>query len=176
MLFVFSKLVNDCDVNEGIIYLEDGFMWREQINRISKIRERQNRKLNLPLNENELSKFRQSVVEKFGDNVLPKQYYEFLQTNNGIEFNGLKIYGVDNCFLDTEPINQVDSFFDANETWESIKKEDELIFFGDSDIAWYCYNVTKKTFVELDKPSGEQMEIFEDFASILESAFSVALN
>ncbi|EJQ53359.1 MULTISPECIES: YrhA family protein [Bacillus] len=151
-------------------------MWREKISHISKIREKRNRKLNLPINEKELSKFRKSVVEKFGEDVLPQQYYEFLQTVNGIEFNGLIIYGIDQSFLDFKPINQVDSFFDANEIWESIKDEDELIFFGDSDIAWYCYNVSKKKFVELDKPSGEHMETFCDFDTMLKSALSAALS
>ncbi|MGM2632728.1 MULTISPECIES: YrhA family protein [Bacillus] len=151
-------------------------MWREKISHISKIREKRNRKLNLPINERELSKFRKSVVEKFGEDVLPQQYYEFLQTVNGIAFNGLIIYGIDQSFLDFKPINEVDSFFDANETWESIKDEDELIFFGDSDIAWYCYNVSKKKFVELDKPSGEHMETFCDFDTMLKSALSVALS
>ncbi|PEL21480.1 SMI1/KNR4 family protein [Bacillus wiedmannii] len=151
-------------------------MWREKISHISKIREKRNRKLNLPINEKELSKFRKSVVEKFGKDVLPQQYYEFLQTVNGIEFNGLIIYGIDQSFLDFKPINQVDSFFDANEIWESIKDEDELIFFGDSDIAWYCYNVSKKKFVELDKPSGEHMETFCDFDTMLKSALSAALS
>ncbi|MCW1238304.1 SMI1/KNR4 family protein [Bacillus pretiosus] len=151
-------------------------MWREKISHISKIREKRNRKLNLPINEKELSKFRKSVVEKLGEDVLPQQYYEFLQTVNGIEFNGLIIYGIDQSFLDFKPINQVDSFFDANDIWESIKDEDELIFFGDSDIAWYCYNVSKKKFVELDKPSGEHMETFCDFDTMLKSALSAALS
>ncbi|MDM5268258.1 SMI1/KNR4 family protein [Bacillus wiedmannii] len=132
--------------------------------------------MNLPTNEKELSRFRKSVVEKFGEDVLPQQYYEFLQTVNGIEFNGLIIYGIDQSFLDFKPINQVDSFFDANEIWESIKDEEELIFFGDSDIAWYCYNVSKKEFVELDKPSGEHMETFCDFDTMLKSALSAALS
>ncbi|SDC48581.1 hypothetical protein SAMN04487767_10292 [Bacillus wiedmannii] len=151
-------------------------MWREKISHISKIRENQNRKLNLPTNEKELSRFRKSVVEKFGEDVLPQQYYEFLQTVNGIEFNGLIIYGIDQSFLDFKPINQVDSFFDTNEIWESIKDEEELIFFGDSDIAWYCYNVSKKKFVELDKPSGEHMETFCDFDTMLKSALSAAIS
>lgn len=151
-------------------------MWREKVDRISKIREKRNRKLNLPASVSELLRFRKSVVEKFGEDVLPQQYYEFLQTVNGIEFNGLRIYGIDLIYLDSKPINQVDSFFDANETWESIKDEDELIFFGDSDIAWYCYDAIKNSFVELDKPSGELMETFSDFDTMLESAFSVAFD
>ena len=150
-------------------------MWREQVSRISRIREKRNRKLNAPANENELSRFRKSVVEKFGEDVLPQQYYEFLQTVNGIEWNGLRIYGIDHIFLDSRPINQVDGFFDANETWEPIKDEDQLIFFGDSDIAWYCYHVSKRSFVELDKPSGDLMETFCDFDAMLESAFSSVL-
>lgn len=52
-------------------------MWREKVSHISKIRENQNWKLNLPTNEKELSRFRKSVVEKFGEDVLPQQYYEF---------------------------------------------------------------------------------------------------
>jgi hypothetical protein len=151
-------------------------MWREQVNQISKIREKRNRKINLASNENELARFRRSVVERFGEDLLPHQYYEFLQTVNGIEFNGLKIYGIDQIFMDSNPINQVEGFFDANETWESIKEDDELIFFGDSDIAWYCYNVPKKSFVELDKPSGEHMGTFGDFNTMLESAFTEALS
>lgn len=95
-------------------------MWKEQVAHISKIREERSRKLNVPATGNELSRFRNAVVEKFGEDVLPQQYYEFLQTVNGIEFNGLKIYGIDLFLLDSEPINQVDSFFDANETWEWI--------------------------------------------------------
>ncbi|MCM3359025.1 MAG: YrhA family protein [Psychrobacillus sp.] len=148
-------------------------MWREQVRQISQIR---GEKLNLPTNKNELSRFRKSVEEKFGEDILPQQYYEFLQTINGFEFNGLIVYGIDPNFLDSIPLNQVDSFFDANEVWEAIKEEDELIFFGDSDIAWYCYNISKKEFVELDKPSGEHMETFNDFNHMLESALSSALS
>jgi len=105
-------------------------MWREQVNEISKIREKRNCKLNEPVSEKELSKFRKAVAEKFGEDILPQQYYGFLKAVNGVEFNGLKIYGVDQNFLDFEPINQVDSFFDANEIWEPIKDKDELFFWG----------------------------------------------
>lgn len=52
-------------------------MWREQVVRISEIRERRNRKLNVPANSDELSRFRKSIVDRFGEDVLPQQYYEF---------------------------------------------------------------------------------------------------
>ncbi|WP_337134402.1 YrhA family protein [Priestia megaterium] len=151
-------------------------MWRDQVSQISQLEEKWNKKLNLPSSEKELSSFCKYVEGKFGEEVLPQEYCEFLKTVNGIEFNGLIIYGMDPDFLEAKPINEVESFLDANETWKLIMDEDKLIFFGDSDIAWYCYNVSKKCFVELDKPSGEHMETFEDFNTMLKSAFSAALS
>ena len=47
---------------------------------------------------------------------------------------------------------------------------------GEAASNGYCYNVSKKSFVELDKPSVEHMETYCDFDTMLESAFSAVLS
>lgn len=83
---------------------------------------------------------------------------------------------MDSDFLEVKFINEVESFLDVNEMWKLIMDEDKLIFFGDLDIVWYCYNVFKKCFVELDKFLGEYMEIFEDFNIMLKFVFFVVFS
>lgn len=56
------------------------------------------------------------------------------------------------------------------------KTSDGIIVFEDSNIAWYYYNVSKKGFVELDKPSSEHMETFCDFDTMLDSVLSATLS
>lgn len=49
------------------------------------------------------------------------------------------------------------------------------MFFGDSNMSWYCYNIRENTYVELDKPSGELEQEFSDFTDMLENALESSL-
>lgn len=50
------------------------------------------------------------------------------------------------------------------------------MFFGDSDTAWYCYDMKKNVYVELDKPSGTEMNIYNEFQVMLEEALATRLD
>ncbi len=50
-----------------------------------------------------------------------------------------------------------------------------IIFYGDSDTAWYCYDKEKGMYVELDKPSGTFIQSFESFDSMLSDALETVL-
>lgn len=149
-------------------------MWKNQLLEIEKFERQFNLKLNTSATDTEVQKLRELAKEKF--NVeLPSEYEEFLKTVNGLDFDGLVIYGVDLPLLETERDELICGFIDTNEIWYENEFQKEYLFFGDSNIAWFCKNLKDGTYLELDKPSGTVMEIYNDFDTMLEEALKVTL-
>ncbi|WP_088350436.1 YrhA family protein [Bacillus cereus] len=149
-------------------------MWKNLILEIEKIEKSFNDKLNTPATDTEVHRLRKHVKEKFNVD-LPSEYEEFLKTVNGLDFNGLVIYGVDPSLLDTERDEQICGFIDTNEIWYENEFQKEYLFFGVSNIAWFCKNLSEGTYLELDKPSGTVMKTYNDFNTMLEEVLKTAL-
>ncbi|EJR95549.1 YrhA family protein [Bacillus cereus] len=149
-------------------------MWKNLILEIEKIEKSFNDKLNTPATDTEVHRLRKHIKEKFNVD-LPSEYEEFLKTVNGLDFNGLVIYGVDPSLLDTERDEQICGFIDTNEIWYENEFQKEYLFFGVSNIAWFCKNLSEGTYLELDKPSGTVMKTYNDFNTMLEEALKTAL-
>jgi SMI1 / KNR4 family (SUKH-1) len=107
--------------------------------------------------------------------ALPSSYSKFLQTTNGLDFNGLVIYGVDQVFLEKKDATDFQGFIETNNLWHENDWQKQYIFYGDSNTAWYGYDQVENEYVELDKPSGTLIQTFESFDSMLSSAFETIL-
>lgn len=151
-------------------------MWKEKISEIKKIEESYGDSLRRPATNNEIQKMQEAIHVQFGDFSLPNHYVDFLKNLNGLDFNGLVIYGVDELFLDNKMEEDIHGFLELNEIWHENEWQKQFLFFGDSDTAWYCYDLKKKIFVELDKPSGTVMDSFDNFQVMLEEALSTRLD
>jgi len=116
-----------------------------------------------------------NIQQKLGNIILPKSYIELLKIINGLDFNGLVIYGVDEVLLDKEVDENIHGFIETNELWYENYWQKQYIFFGDSDTAWYCYDLKESVYVEFDKPSGTLIQSFESFDSMLSDAFETIL-
>ncbi|MBG9598070.1 YrhA family protein [Bacillus mycoides] len=149
-------------------------MWKNLILEIEKIEKSFNDKLNTPATDTEIGKLRERVKENFNVD-LPSEYEEFLKIVNGLDFNGLVIYGVDPSLLDTERDELISGLMDTNEIWYENEFQKEYLFLGDSNIAWFCKNLSEGTYLELDKPSGTVMETYSDFNTMIEEALKTAL-
>lgn len=149
-------------------------MWNEQLLEIRKVEEKYGDSLNAPASKEQIESLKKSANEKFG-HVLPEQYINFLQNVNGIDFNGFVIYGVDSFFTEDEDNELIPGYIDTNEIWYENDYQKQYMFFGDSNSSWYCLDITKKIYVELDKPSGTLMHKFKDFDSMLEKALNDSL-
>ncbi|MED3629807.1 YrhA family protein [Bacillus subtilis subsp. subtilis] len=120
--------------------------------------------------------FEEAVLGKFPVNEIPSGYKKFLQTVNGLDFNGLVIYGLDQELLREENDEEVYGFIETNEQWHENDEQKKYLFFGDSDTAWYCLDVIQNEYLELDKPSGTLMNKFNDFNAMLADALKVSLD
>lgn len=150
-------------------------MWKEKLEIIKVRREKRNRHINEGCSLKELELFKQEVKNKFKYD-LPKAYIDFLCVVNGLEYNGLVLYGIDENLVDRINSQKVTGYIDTNEIWYENDEQKEYMFFGDSDISWYCYNIKKDTYVELDKPSGELEQEFNTFNDMLENALESSLS
>lgn len=149
-------------------------MWNEQLSQIRKVEEKYGDSLNAPASKEQIESLKKSAKEKF-DHHLPEQYINFLQNVNGIDFNGLVIYGVDSSLKEGENNELIPGYIETNELWYENDHQKQYMFFGDSNISWYCLDLIKGIYVELDKPSGMLMHKFKDFDSMLEKALNDSL-
>ncbi|HHT7223260.1 TPA: YrhA family protein [Bacillus cereus] len=149
-------------------------MWKNLILEIEKIEKSFNDKLNTPVTDSEVKKLRERMKKNFNVD-LPSEYEEFLKTVNGLDFNGLVLYGVDSYLLDTERDESICGLIETNEIWYENEFQKEYLFFGDSNIAWFCKNISEGTYLELDKPSGTVMNTYNDFNTMLEEALKITL-
>ncbi|HDR8170467.1 YrhA family protein [Bacillus cereus] len=149
-------------------------MWKNLILEIEKIEKSFNDKLNTPVTDSEVQKLRERMKENFNVD-LPSEYEEFLKTVNGLDFNGLVLYGVDSYLLDTERNESICGLIETNGIWYENEFQKEYLFLGDSDIAWFCKKLSEGTYLELDKPSGTVMETYNNFNTMLEEALKTAL-
>lgn len=96
------------------------------------------------------------------------EYEEFLKRRDGLEFDGLVIFNSD-------PKDATKGFITANELWRADPVYSHYVYFGDTDISWFAYDLNKKKYVELDKPSSDFIEAFDSFNQMLESAIEALL-
>ncbi|MFT4400423.1 YrhA family protein [Bacillus sp. SW14] len=151
-------------------------MWVNLLEEIRKTEAKYGDELNSPVTDQEIRNFEEAVLGKFPVNEIPSGYKKFLQTVNGLDYNGLVIYGLDQELLREENDEEVYGFIETNEQWHENDEQKKYLFFGDSDTAWYCLDVIENEYLELDKPSGTLMNKFNNFTAMLADALKVSLD
>lgn len=149
-------------------------MWEKLLLKVRKVEEKYGDSLSAPASDEQAEILKKTVKEKFNQ-TLPEQYVSFLKAVNGLEFNGCIIYGVDNSFSKDEATQAITGYIETNEIWYENEDQQQYMFFGDSNISWYCLDIKKGIYVELDKPSGTLMHIYEDFNSMIDKALKDSL-
>ena len=149
--------------------------WKDMLVRIEKMERKYGSSLRNSTSDTEINKLNEFIQQKLGEFLLPNAYIEFLKNVNGLDFNGLVIYGVDEVWLDREADEDVQGFIETNELWYEIDWHKQYVFLGDSDTALYCFDLKEHVFVELDKPSGTIIQSFESFDFMINAAMETVL-
>lgn len=149
-------------------------MWEELLSDIKKIEEKYGDSLNAPASNEQIETFKKAVNAKFG-HALPAQYINFLKNVNGLEFNGFIIYGVDSSLFEVQNEQTVYGYIDTNDIWYENEHQKQYMFFGESNISWYCFDLSNGVYVELDNPSGTLIHTYASFDLLLEKALKDSL-
>lgn len=137
-------------------------MWRENLEAIRQEVRIYGQELNNGISEKEANMFAKTVKKEMKV-VLPQQYLDALKDVNGLEYNGIILYGMDEHLLNKEPNQHINGLIENNDIWNENEWDTPYLFLGEGDISWYAYNPENKKYYELDNPSGDVMKEFESF-------------
>jgi len=119
-----------------------------------------------PANKFELQKFVDRVQENFGVRF-SDQYETFLQIVNGLEFNGLIIYGTKNSENDLDASSL--DLFEMNEVhMDSLRTSKlDVIVIGEDSTGLLTYDMNTKQFQYRDRIGLDKVEPFSSFEEML---------
>ena len=112
-----------------------------------------------------------SEIKIFADKIrslysmeLPVDYLQFLEIINGLEFNGLIIYGTKNSELDPDgsPLDLIE----MNEVMRDSLRAD-MVVFGENSTGIIVYDNTEKQFQYRDRIGIDRIEPYSSFEEIL---------
>ena len=149
-------------------------MWNEHLEEIRQEEKRYGEDINCGISEEEAGAFIKAVKDELGI-ALPEEYLKILRIVNGIEFNGFILYGVDEPLLQEAPARSVNGLIDCNQVWYENEWQKQYLFLGEGSISWYVYDLKTKKYCELDNPSGELGEEFDNLEQMLDKMLEDAL-
>ena len=149
-------------------------MWKECLEEIRQEEKRYGADINCGISEEEAGVFIKAVKDELGI-ALPEEYLKILRIVNGIEFNGFILYGVDESLLQEAPARSVNGLIDCNQVWYENEWQKQYLFLGEGSISWYVYELKTKKYCELDNPSGELSEEFDNLEQMLDKMLEDAL-
>lgn len=104
-----------------------------------------------------------------------EEIIKVLRVVNGLEYNGVILYGADETILKEVPRQAVNGLIDCNQVWYENEWQKQYLFLGESSISWYVYDLRAAKYYALDNPSGETSEEFEDLEQMLDKMLEEAL-
>lgn len=149
-------------------------MWKDKLQEIIKEKSLYGEKVNIGATKEEIAIFlKKAEAELHAD--LPNDYAKILEQVNGLEFNGFILYGIDQNLLSKQPNQSINGLIENNKLWYENEWLKKYIFIGESGISWYVYDLAEGKYVELDSPSGEEIEVFAGLECMVEKMLSDAL-
>lgn len=98
---------------------------------------------------------------------IPPTYVHFLKEVNGLNWNGLTIYGTETLpLLDTKDIDLL-GLVEANEIWREYEENKAYVYYGEGNISRYGLKISTGEYVERDKPGHDEFEIYKNFEAML---------
>lgn len=146
-------------------------MWEDNLKKVIEEKKIYNEQVNLGASKREISKLIIEARKKLNIEI-PKGYLDIISEVNGIEFNGFILYGIDEYLLENEINQSIYGLIDSNQLWYENEEQKKYLFLGESNISWYVYEDKSKSFIELDNPSGREINKFNSFYEIFNKMLS----
>ncbi len=115
---------------------------------------------------NELEDFVKRVTKNLNF-ALDKGYLDFLSFTNGLDYDGLVIYGI-NRYQDENVF--IEGFVEANQEYRQELALLDYIFYGDENTTRQVFNIKTKRFEIIDRVSWDVISYHDCFDEMLLTA------
>lgn len=100
----------------------------------------------------------------------PEEYLQLLRTVNGLDWNGLVVYGTHRSTAHEVDTGIIESFVDGNLNYRDHDPMKNYVIFADDGTALYTLNLTSKRYDVILVVGMSQMESFDSFDALIHDA------
>lgn len=144
-------------------------MWKSKLYQVKKLKEKYNQHCNLGVTDKNIEDYL-SLCKKNGV-YIPYPYLSILKEINGFEFDGCILYGIGKQYLNVTPNEFIYDLIERNKIWHENKENIIYTYLGETNISWYVYDKNNNSYLLLDMPSGEVMEVFKNINLLIDCFF-----
>lgn len=136
---------------------------------VSSEKENYGLKMQPPCEECSLLRLKEQVRKEF-DAELPDDYSRFLAGTNGMDHNGIVIYGSETSQIEGFDDRLIDGLIDANKTHRDIDSLKDFLVVGMSDDRLFVFDPKESDYKALDSASLASFESYSSFDEMLNKA------
>lgn len=149
-------------------------MYQELLARVAEEQRRFGSEPQPPATEEEV----QRVVQDGSKDLrteLPGDYLHFLRLNNGLDWNGVVIYGAGRNPITTHPDRSIADIVEMNLNYRDDARFADLLVFGSNGMDIYTYRISTDRYEIYDEVPHELVESFPNFDELMSKALSRSL-
>lgn len=148
-------------------------MWKKALIEVEKQIREHDLEMQPPASESELKAVVNDAKRILGVD-LPDDYLQFLRLANGLNWNGVFMYGSKSSQI-VGTTYTLQGIVEANEIWRDYEGHKKYIFFGDSDMSLYGQELITREYKELDRSSNSLIQTYKDFDEMLTDVLKLSL-
>jgi len=142
-------------------------MLKELLRKVAKEDAKYGGRLQPPAKPKELGRMRQDALERLGYEI-PEDYVDFLEIADGLDYDGIVLFGSSSKPMVDKPDLEIEGFMDANERMrKDMESADQYIFFGTDNDEVLAFGFERQEFLILDEVSFDPLENYYSYAVLV---------
>ena len=149
-------------------------MYEQLLDQVAEEQRRFGSELQPPVTEEQL----QRVVEDASRRLsvkLPNEYLHFLLVTNGLDWNGVVIYGAGPNPITAHPDRSIPDIVEMNQNYRDDQRFNDLLVLGSNGMDIYTYRISTDRYEIYDEVPHELTETFPTFDELMSKALTRSL-
>lgn len=141
-------------------------MYRNYLSKISALTKKYGGTMQAPASAVQLEKFVGDAKSRLRVSI-PIEYIDFLQVNNGLDWNGVSIYATEAMPIQGYSDRRIMGCVEANLARREVPNWKRFLVIGESGEEDYCLDLMAPQYVVVDSASTDVLEVLPSFGHLI---------